>query len=114
MKGAPGPRGFAGKKGEAGRNIYMDESAIKLAKKGEQGERGPNGDKGQKGVAGYGRNGLSGEKGDMGPRGEKGDRGADGPQGPRGPPTELKGTSYDYLSRFLFKFINLCHVLPKL
>ena len=82
--GAPGPRGPAGPKGNAGSAGPKGETgdAGSAGPEGETGDAGPVGPKGETGDAGPA--GPEGETGDAGPAGPEGETGDAGPAGPKG------------------------------
>ncbi|XP_018596132.2 collagen, type XXVIII, alpha 1b [Scleropages formosus] len=90
-KGARGPPGNPGKKGEPG----YDGTPGQKGAKGEPGVSGRPGIDGTEGRPGF--KGEVGERGECGAPGEKGERGQEGPPGPRGPRGEpgLTGPSGD-------------------
>ncbi|XP_023249185.1 collagen alpha-1(XXVIII) chain-like [Seriola lalandi dorsalis] len=77
-RGARGPPGSPGRKGDAG---FRGSPGLKGAR-GEPGLNGRPGNDGPEGRPGY--KGSKGERGDCGTPGEKGDSGPEGPQGLRG------------------------------
>ncbi|XP_029360750.1 collagen, type XXVIII, alpha 1b [Echeneis naucrates] len=81
-KGARGPPGSAGRKGEPG---FRGPPGLK-GSRGEPGLNGQPGNDGPQGRPGY--KGSKGERGDCGTPGEKGDTGPEGPSGPQGLPGE--------------------------
>ena len=85
--GAPGPRGPAGPKGNAGSAGPKGETgdAGSAGPKGETGDAGSAGPKGETGDAGSaGPKGETGDAGSAGPKGETGDAGSAGPKGETG------------------------------
>ncbi|XP_047430232.1 scavenger receptor class A member 3 [Mugil cephalus] len=103
VKGAPGPPGPKGNRGETGPKGPIGLSGSKgdrgpigsrgslgekgsLGPKGAPGEAGPTGSKGAVGIKGpKGAIGPPGPKGEIGQKGEMGPSGKDGNQGPAGP-----------------------------
>ncbi|KAM4633566.1 scavenger receptor class A member 3 [Polymixia lowei] len=104
LKGAPGPPGPKGNRGETGARGPVGLTGNKgdrgpigvrgflgergpIGPKGAQGEPGPTGARGGAGIKGTkGALGLPGPRGERGQKGDIGNTGKDGIQGPKGPP----------------------------